>query len=196
MHQDKMNPVRDHKVMNNFKHKTTTDAQAHPISNGMNKKILASVLSLTIFFALGSLMVYAQTGGTGSTGGTGGSGATGGTGGTGNTGGTGGTGSTGQTQNVGITIPNPLKGGDSLFELLSTIIDKILLPIGGILAVLAFIYSGFLYVTAQGNQTKIETAHRALLYTAMGTAVLLGAWVIARVICGTLEQIGAPACGI
>ena len=89
-----------------------------------------------------------------------------------------------------ITLENPLRGGvNSLFGLLRLIIDKILLPIGGILAVLAFIYSGFLYVTAQGNEAKIKTAHTALLYTAIGTALLLGAWVFAGAICGTIAAI-------
>ncbi len=57
------------------------------------------------------------------------------------------------------------------------------------MAVLAFIYSGFLYVMAQGDETKIKTAHRALLYTAIGTAVLLGAAVISAVITATINQL-------
>jgi hypothetical protein len=138
----------------------------------MQKKILASVLSLAIFFALGSAMVYAgpQERTTDNP--------------------------TERTQDIAIHIPNPLSTGNSLFGLLATIINEILLPIGGILAVLAFIYSGFLFVTAQGKEKQIETARRALLYSAIGTAVLLGAWSISQVICGTVEQLGAPACGI
>ncbi len=97
--------------------------------------------------------------------------------------------STGSTK-----ISNPFSGGDTLFALLRTIINDILMPIGGVLAVLAFIYSGFLYVTAQGNETKIKTAHTALLYTAIGTAVLLGSWVLATVICNTIGQLGGPVC--
>src|SRR3989344_3972360 len=92
-------------------------------------------------------------------------------------------------QAVKITLPPPFRGGSSLFALLRTIINDILLPIGGVLAVLAFIYSGFLYVTAQGNQTKLATAHKALLYTSVGTAVLLGSWVIAQVIENTINQL-------
>ena len=94
----------------------------------------------------------------------------------------------------GITLENPFSGSDSLFELLKTIINNILLPIGGVLAVLAFIYSGFLYVTAQGNESKLATAHKALLYTSIGTAVLLGSWVLANVICNTIGQLGGPMC--
>lgn len=90
---------------------------------------------------------------------------------------------------VKVTLQNPFSKGDSLFALLETIINEILLPIGGVLAVLAFIYSGFLYVTAQGNETKIKDAHKALLFTAIGTAVLLGSWAIAKVIENTINQL-------
>ena len=86
-------------------------------------------------------------------------------------------------------LDNPFGGGDSLFSLLRAIIDGIVLPIGGVLAVLAFVYAGFLYVTAQGNESKLKTAHKALLYTSVRTAVLLGSWVIAKVIENTINQL-------
>lgn len=112
------------------------------------KKISAVLVSLSIFFVMGTVSVQAV-----------------------------------------ISLDNPFSGGDSLFALLKTIIDKIILPIGGVLAVLSFIYSGFLYVTAQGDTKKIDTAHKALLYTSVGTAVLLGSWVIAKVIENTINQL-------
>jgi hypothetical protein len=88
-----------------------------------------------------------------------------------------------------IKLDNPFATGNSLQDLLVAVFDKIIFPIGGILAVLAFVYSGFLYVSAQGDTTKIQTAHNALLYSAIGTAVLLGARVIAEVISGTISQL-------
>lgn len=88
-----------------------------------------------------------------------------------------------------ITLENPFRLGGDLFTLIKTIINEIILPLGGMLAVLAFIYSGFLYVTAQGNDTKIKKAHTALLYTAIGTAILLGAWAIANAIEATIRQL-------
>ncbi|MDO8590307.1 MAG: hypothetical protein Q7R69_03510 [bacterium] len=91
----------------------------------------------------------------------------------------------------GLTLKNPINCGSdcTLFTLLRIIIDKIILPIGGVLAVLSFIYSGFLYVTAQGNETNLKTAHKALLYTSVGTAVLLGSWVLAQVIETTINKL-------
>jgi hypothetical protein len=94
---------------------------------------------------------------------------------------------------VAGTIPNPFNCGGApsctLDVLLNSIITNIVLPVGGVLAILAFIFSGFLYVTAQGNEEKIKQAHRALLYTAIGTAVLLGATIIAAVVGNTIKQL-------
>lgn len=99
-------------------------------------------------------------------------------------------GPTTRTTDIGFReLENPFRNADTLDELLNLILNDIVLPIGGILAVLAFIYSGFLYVTAQGNESKLAKAHSALLYTAIGTAVLLGAAVIASVIGNTVEQL-------
>lgn len=146
----------------------------------MKNKFFVTVLTLTIlasFFSVVPSVLAQPSGGTGNLG----------TGGTGNLGG-GGIGNPGCGGGSGV-LPNPFKGGCSLYELLEAIIQNILLPIGAVLAVLAFIYSGFLYVTARGNTTKIKTAHRALLYSAIGTAILLGAWAIAKVIQNTIGNI-------
>src|SRR3990167_4640768 len=140
----------------------------------MKKTFLTSLLSLLIFFVMGVVLVYAQSGGGGSGGGTGGGGSGG--------------------PSISANLTNPFGGTTSLFALLRTIINDVILPIGGVLAVLAFIYSGFLYVTAQGNETKLAIAHRSLLYTSVGTAVLLGSWVLANVICNTIGLLDGPIC--
>lgn len=93
------------------------------------------------------------------------------------------------TQNINIELKNPFKGGDTIQAFFKTIIRDIVFPIGGVIAVLAFIWSGFLFVKAQGNDAKLTEAKKALLYTAIGTAILLGAWVIMEVITGTINQL-------
>lgn len=88
------------------------------------------------------------------------------------------------------TLDNPFGNNQqTIAELFQTIINNIIIPIGAVLAILAFIYAGFLYVTAAGDEKKIGTAHKALLYAAIGTAVLLGAGVIAQVIRATINQL-------
>ena len=100
-----------------------------------------------------------------------------------------------RTQNLPPgSIANPLKcpngaANCGLIDYFNAIVDGILIPIGAVIAVMAFIWAGFLFVTAGGEPKKIEDARRALLYVAIGTAVLLGAKAISAVITGTITQI-------
>ena len=132
----------------------------------MKKIFLASLLLSLVFVATGALPAFAQEEGGGGPGEEGG----------GNLG-------------VNIQITNPFRVGNTLYDFIETVVNNIILPIGGVLCVLAFIYAGFLYVTAQGNSTKITTAHNTLLYAVIGTAVLLGAWTIANVIRTTINSL-------
>ena len=96
----------------------------------------------------------------------------------------------GPTGNSGeIKLTNPFSKGDNLYQFIQAVVSDILLPIGGVVAVIAIIYSGFKLVTARGNETKLEEAKRAFLYTTIGVAILLGAWAIAKVIENTITQI-------
>jgi hypothetical protein len=87
-------------------------------------------------------------------------------------------------------LQNPLGTSsiDSLPKLIEFLIDlsiKILSP----LLVLYFIWTGFIFVRAQGNPTEIGRAKHMLLYGLIGGAVILGAKVIALAIAGTIGQL-------
>ena len=95
------------------------------------------------------------------------------------------------------TLQNPFKGGNSLIGLLRTVLDQIILPIGSVVVVLMIIYSGFLFVTAQGNDTKLSTAKNSFMWTIIGAAILLGAWTMGQVIQQTVCDIsGRPLPGL
>jgi len=66
---------------------------------------------------------------------------------------------------------------------------EIVLVVGVPILALAIIYAGFTYVKAQGNPGELEVAHRTLLYTVIGGVLLLGAFVIANAIQGTVKDI-------
>lgn len=89
-----------------------------------------------------------------------------------------------------INLPNPLKNGtNNLLDFIKVVVNNVLLPIGGVVATMYIIYSGFLFVTAQGDPKKIETAKAAFTYAVIGTAILLGAWAISEGIAATINQI-------
>jgi len=76
----------------------------------------------------------------------------------------------------------------SLSEFIRVILEGVL-KIGIPIIALAIIYSGFLFVAAQGNSEKLGKAKNALLYTLIGTAILLGSWAIAKLISETVLEL-------
>jgi heme/copper-type cytochrome/quinol oxidase subunit 4 len=54
---------------------------------------------------------------------------------------------------------------------------------------LFIVYSGFLFVSAQGNEEQLVKAKKNLLYVIIGAILILGAWVIATLIGGTVSQV-------
>jgi hypothetical protein len=84
-------------------------------------------------------------------------------------------------------ICNPLKAR-TIQEFLTQLID-VVIAIGSVLAIFFLIYAGFLFVTAQGNEQKLQKAKAAFWWTVVGIAVLLGAKVIQAVIEGTVRAL-------
>jgi hypothetical protein len=86
-------------------------------------------------------------------------------------------------------IENPLGSGiDDIPSFIKKIIE-IVLYIGVPIVALSIIYTGFLFVKAQGNPEQLTKAKNALVYTLIGGALLLGAFVIAEAIGKTVEDI-------
>lgn len=55
--------------------------------------------------------------------------------------------------------------------------------------VLAIIYTGFLFVTARGNQDKLKEAKTTFLLVIIGSLLILGASVLARAIESTVHEL-------
>ena len=84
-------------------------------------------------------------------------------------------------------LTNPLKS-DTLIEFLTAILD-ILLIFAIPVIVFFIIYAGFMYVTAQGDESKIKTAHSALTWSVVGGVIILGAKLIIEVIQATVNSL-------
>jgi hypothetical protein len=91
--------------------------------------------------------------------------------------------------NLDVRIKNPL--GNSVTTI-PQFIERglnLVLMVGVPIVTLAIIYSGFLFVIARGNTEKLGEAKNTLMYTLIGAALLLGSWVIAQAIQGTIADI-------
>ena len=86
-----------------------------------------------------------------------------------------------------IIIKNPFKK-DTIKGLLETVIREIMMPIGGVIAVLMIMYSGFLFVTDQSDAGR-KKAKDSLKYALIGAAILIGAWTISEAIQGTINDL-------
>jgi hypothetical protein len=85
-------------------------------------------------------------------------------------------------------IENPLGDGSTLPAFIQSLLG-IIVRAGIPLVVLALIYTGFRFVEARGNPEKITKAKHLLLYTLIGSAVVLGAWTIATILTNTINLI-------
>ena len=84
-------------------------------------------------------------------------------------------------------IDNPL--GNITFMGLVEKLLTLLAQVGAVVCVLFLIYSGFLFVKAQGDPGKVTEAKSVFMWTVVGTAVLLGAAVIATLVRGTVSSV-------
>ena len=87
-------------------------------------------------------------------------------------------------------IKNPLGETKTVEEVMEKLLVGVI-KIGIPIVALAIIYSGFLFVKAQGNPEELTKAKEALLYSLIGAAVLLGAWAITKVVFDTVKSLAS-----
>ena len=88
-----------------------------------------------------------------------------------------------------IQFTNPIKA-DSI-EGLVTILLSAVVRIGTVVAVFMLIYSGFLFVKAQGDPGELEKAKKTFFWTVIGGVIVIGAQTISVVIQNTARGLGA-----
>lgn len=88
---------------------------------------------------------------------------------------------------TGPGIDNPLKS-TTLTALLSDILN-IVVEIGVPIVAIMIVLAGFKYVTAGGDTGKVKDAHQMFLWTVVGAAIVLGAFVISDLIEATVNEI-------
>ncbi|KKW24454.1 MAG: hypothetical protein UY70_C0001G0022 [Candidatus Kaiserbacteria bacterium GW2011_GWB1_52_6] len=68
---------------------------------------------------------------------------------------------------------------------------KVMVEVALPIITLFFVYSGFLFIKAQGNTTELTTAKKNFIYVVIGALLILGAWIIATMIEATIGQLVA-----
>jgi len=86
-------------------------------------------------------------------------------------------------------IKNPLNADNfgKIIENLAQAITAVGIP----LAVIFIIYSGFLFVTARGNDKKLEEAKNTFFWAIVGTILIIGAWALASALNEFAQGLGS-----
>jgi hypothetical protein len=87
-------------------------------------------------------------------------------------------------------LQDPLGGKIPDVQTIITLFVDWVINLGIVAVVLAFMYTGFQFVTARGNPEAIQKAKTSFLWTVVGTLVLVAAKVLVEVIKNTLREAG------
>ncbi len=85
------------------------------------------------------------------------------------------------------SIPNPLKGADTIEEVIVRITNYLLAIIGTV-CVLVLVFAGFTYVASAGNPEEIERAKSRATYSIIGLFLAIIAWAIVNSIIAIFKQ--------
>lgn len=91
------------------------------------------------------------------------------------------------TPSTANSFNNPLQA-NTLQEFITSIINAIVL-IAFPFLVLMLVYSGFLFVSAQGNAQKLADARRVFIWTLIGSLLVLGAKALSLAIEATVNDL-------
>jgi hypothetical protein len=65
---------------------------------------------------------------------------------------------------------------------------SIVIRIGIPVASIFLIWAGFMFLTAQGNESKLTAAKKAFVWSCIGFGVLIGAWLLATAFQGVITS--------
>ncbi|MBI5457372.1 hypothetical protein HY971_01460 [Candidatus Kaiserbacteria bacterium] len=86
-------------------------------------------------------------------------------------------------------LENPLNSNFSTIPAFIAGALKVLVIVALPIIALFIVIAGFMFVFARGNSSKLEEAKKNFVYVIIGALLILGAWVIATLIGGTVTQL-------
>jgi hypothetical protein len=87
------------------------------------------------------------------------------------------------------TLKNPLDPSFSTIPLFIAGALEVLVMVALPIITFFIVYSGFKFISAQGNESKLTEAKHNFFYVIIGSLLILGAWIIATLIGGTVDQL-------
>lgn len=90
---------------------------------------------------------------------------------------------------ISTTLGNPAPGAGTTLEDFIYLLIDILLWVAIPALALAIIYSGYILVTAGGNEDQIKKGKQWIIATLIGAAIVLSARVIAGIVFGTADAL-------
>ena len=79
-----------------------------------------------------------------------------------------------------VELPNPL-GEESVPKLIGRVISAALSVVGS-LALLMFVYGGFLWLTSRGDPKQVGKGKDTIMWATLGLAIIFGAYVLVNTI--------------
>lgn len=73
-------------------------------------------------------------------------------------------------------------GGVTQIQSFIQSVIQVLITIAGLVSVAFFVWGGFGYITSSGNPESLDRSKKTILYSAVGLAIVLGAFVLSNVI--------------
>lgn len=96
---------------------------------------------------------------------------------------------TSQANDPACSLPNPLEGSAANPQQLIGKVIVAALGVVGSLALLMFIYGGFVWMTAAGNQEMVTRGRNVLIWATIGLIIIFSSYAIVKFV---FEGVGAP----
>ena len=92
----------------------------------------------------------------------------------------------------GALLENPLKSEFSSIPAFIAGALKVVVMLALPVIVLFFVIAGFKFISAQGNPSALSEARKNFMWVVVGALLIMGAWVLATLLAGTVSQLIGP----
>lgn len=84
-----------------------------------------------------------------------------------------------------LTLENPLRSADTIPEVINNVLTGVLGLVGAV-ALLMFVYGGFLWLTAMGEDKRVKQGWDTMTWAAIGIAVIFASYALVKVVFNAL----------